>query len=127
MILQCVSVLSISNWEGKNLVEGFWILQINASNITTGGVMLFLSGRVFGGDNGFTWIGTYVTDQRIVKARVLVQRFDPDIESVLPVAGDYEMHFSGDLRDPDNIVGTAVVTGQPHFNLGITLMRKSYL
>ena len=65
------------------MVEGFWILQIETPQFTSGGVVVFTKGKIFGGDNGFTWVGTYAGDDRLIKGRVNVHNFDPDIQSIL--------------------------------------------
>ena len=108
------------------MVEGFWIIQIQTPQFTSGGVVVFIKGKVFGGDNGFTWVGTYETDDRLLKARVAVHNFDPAIQSALGIPGDYEMHFSGDLQG-DTIVGTAMLGNQPQKSLGIRLTKRANL
>ncbi len=108
------------------MVEGFWILQIQTPPVTSGGVVVFIKGKVFGGDSGFTWIGTYETYERLLKARVAVHNFDAAIQSVLGIAGDYEMHFSGNVQD-EVIVGTAILANQPQKSLGIRLTKRANL
>lgn len=108
------------------MVEGFWILQIQTPQFTSGGVVVFIRGKIFGGDNGFTWVGTYETDDRLLKARVSVHNFDSDIQSVLGIAGDYEMHFSGNVQG-EIIVGTAMLANQPQKSLGIRLTKRANL
>ncbi len=81
---------------------------------------------MFGGDNGFTWVGTYGGDGRPVKARIRVHNFDPDIKSVLGIEGDYDMHFSGFL-DGDVITGTAMVASQPQHSIAIRLEKRAKL
>lgn len=105
---------------------GFWILQIETPQVTSGGVIMFINGKVYGGDNGFTWIGTYEGNDRLVKARVRVHNFDPAVQSVLGVPGDYEMHFSGTVQD-DIITGTAMIASQPQHSLGVRLTKRANL
>lgn len=108
------------------MIEGFWILKIQPPPVTTGGVAIFINGKVFGGDNGFTWVGTYTGDERLVKGRVRVHNFDPDIKSVLGVEGDYDMYFSGNIEG-DLITGTAMVANQPQHSLAIRLEKRAQL
>ena len=63
------------------MVEGFWILKIETPQYTSGGVVFFVNGKVFGGDNGFTWVGTYTGDDRLMKGRVHVHNFDPGVST----------------------------------------------
>jgi len=108
------------------MLEGFWILQIQTPQINTGGVMVLINGKIFGGDNGFSWVGTYAGDQRLIKGRITVHNFDPDIQSVLAVPGDYEMHFSGNVQG-NSITGTAMIAGQPQHSVGLQMIKRANL
>ena len=108
------------------MLEGFWILKILPPPVASGGVILFMNGKVFGGDSGFTWVGVYTVNDRLLKARVRVHNFDTDIKSVLGVEGDYDMHFSGTL-DGTLITGTAMVANQPQHSLAIRIEKYSEL
>jgi len=57
-----------------------------------------MQGKVFGGDNGFTWVGAYSVNEQLLKARVRVRNFDTDIKSVLGVEGRLRHAFLGDTR-----------------------------
>jgi hypothetical protein len=108
------------------MLEGFWILKILPPPVASGGVILFMHGKIFGGDNGFTWVGVYSLNDQLLKARVRVHNFDTDIKSVLGVDGDYDMHFSGTL-DGTLIIGTAMIANQPQHSLAIRLEKYSEL
>lgn len=108
------------------MVEGFWILKIETPQYTSGGVVFFVNGKVFGGDNGFTWVGTYTGDDRLMKGRVHVHNFDPGVSSVLGIPGDYDMHFSGTVEG-DTITGTAMLANQPQQSLPIRMMKRANL
>jgi hypothetical protein len=47
-----------------------------------------------------------------------VHNFDPAIQSVFGITGDYELHFSGNVLG-DVITGTAMVASQPQQTLGL--------
>ena len=102
------------------MIEGFWILKIQPPPIATGGVILFTGGKLFGGDNAFTWVGTYLLSNQVLQGRVHVHNFDPQVKSALGVDGDYEMHFSGVL-EPKVITGTAMIANQPQHSLAIRM------
>ena len=72
---------------------------------------MFIKGKVYGGDNGFSWVGTYAEEAQLVKARVNVHNFDPAVQSVFGITGDYELYFSGNIQG-DVITGTAMLTNQ---------------
>ena len=106
------------------MVEGFWILRIEPPPMSSGGIIMFIRGKVFGGDNAFTWLGSYSMNGQVVKGRVRVHNFDPEIKSVLGVKGDYEMHFSGILSGTI-ITGTAMITNQPQHSLALRIEKAA--
>ena len=106
------------------MIEGFWILRIDTPQVASGGVVVFLNGRIYGGDNGFTWVGSYAEDKSLIKGRVNVHNFDPSVPSVLGLFGDYDMHISGTV-DGDTIKGTAMLANQPQHSLAIRLHKKA--
>jgi hypothetical protein len=108
------------------MIDGLWILQIQPPPVTSGGIVVFVNGKVLGGDSGFTWVGTYVLNNCLVKGRVHVHNFDPEVQSVLGVPGDYDMHFSGNI-DGDTIIGTTMIANQPQHSLAIRLNKRAPL
>jgi hypothetical protein len=74
-------------------------------------------------DSGFTYIGTYQGDDRVIKAHLRVQNFDPAVPSVLPLGGTYEMDVSANVQG-DTMTGTAMVSNQPQLSVGIRLTKK---
>ena len=108
------------------MVEGFWIIKIQPPPVTSGGVIMFTRGKIFGGDNAFTWVGTYSESEQVLKGRVRVHNFDPEIKSVLGVEGDYDMHFSGILSG-DLITGTAMIANQPQHSLALRMEKYAQL
>jgi T3SS negative regulator,GrlR len=107
------------------MVEGFWILRIERPE-GSGGVVLFMKGKLFGGDNGFAWTGTYQEFDKILKGTIAVHHFDRAVPSILGIDGDYELHFSGDVRG-DTIIGTAIIAAQPQHSLGVRLTKMADL
>jgi hypothetical protein len=107
-------------------IEGFWIIKFTAAQIYGSGVAVFSGGKVYGGETGFYYLGTYEADGSVVKARVLVRNFEPSIASGFGVPGDYEMDVSA-ILEGDTMTGTAVVTNHPQFSLGIRLTKKANL
>jgi hypothetical protein len=85
-----------------------------------GGIVVFVNGKILGGDSGFTWVGTFIERDGLIKGRVTVHNFDPNIRSVLEVEGDYEMYVSGVVQG-DTITGTAMIANQPQHSLAVRL------
>lgn len=108
-------------------LDGFWIVKFTAAQVYGSGVVVFSNGKIFGGETGFYYLGTYEAEGRIVKARIIVRNFDCATPNGFGIAGDYEMDVSATLQDDRNANGTAVVSGHPQYNLGIRLVKKADL
>jgi len=107
-------------------IEGLWILRFTTDQLTGSGVIVFANGKLFGGETGFYYLGSYEAEGTVVKARVGVRHFDPSVPSGFPITGDYELDVSAILKG-DEIAGTAVVTGHPQYSLGIRMAKKANL
>lgn len=108
------------------MINGFWIVTIEGPSGTSGGIAVLVNGKIYGGDNGFSWIGIYSLHDRLVKGRLQISNFNPNIASIFGYTSDYEMHFSGQLQD-DVLIGTAVVANQPQHSLGLRLAKRAEL
>src|SRR5712664_1411202 len=95
-----------------DMVEGFWIVQVEAVQGSGGGVVVLTKGQIFGGDNGFYYLGRYEVIGASLRARVTVRKFLPEIQSIFGIEGDYELDLSGDIKE-DVVEGKAVVVGRP--------------
>ncbi|HUC30004.1 MAG TPA: GrlR family regulatory protein [Candidatus Acidoferrum sp.] len=107
-------------------LDGLWIVQFTGKEILGTGVVVFSNGKLFGGETGFYYIGSYESDGKMVKARAMIRNFDPAIPSGFRILGDYEMDVSAKLQD-DKLTGTAMIVGQPQHSLGIRLTKKANL
>jgi hypothetical protein len=106
------------------MVEGFWIVQTKGPDGTGGCVAMLLGGKIFGGDNGFCFMGTYYDDASTMKAKVTVQNFDPAVPSIFGLKGDYDLEVSATIKG-DSMTGTAMLVGQPTKSIGIRLDKKA--
>jgi hypothetical protein len=107
-------------------LEGLWIARFHTAELFGSGVVVLANGKVFGGETGFYYIGTYQVDESILKARVMIRHFDKSVPSGFGIEGDYEMDVSARLEG-DEFKGTAVVTNRPQYSLGIRLTKKANL
>ena len=108
------------------MVEGFWIVQTEGVQGNGGGVVVLLKGRIFGGDTGFLYTGTYKTDEKTVSAQVSVRNFLPGVPNILGVQGDFEMVLRGTVTG-GVIKATASVANQEAAGLVVKLTRVSDL
>jgi hypothetical protein len=108
------------------MVEGFWIVQYEGVQGNGGGVIVFMKGRVLGGDTGYVYTGTYQTDEKVITARVLVRNFLPDVPSVVGVKGDFELSLKGNV-DGQVMKASATLVGQAGAGIVVKLTRVSDL
>jgi hypothetical protein len=102
--------------------DGFWTVQFQGTN---GGVVVLTKGKIFGGDSGYTFTGSYEGDSTI-KARVSVQNFVPGVPNVMGRQGNFELEFSGTVSG-DTMNVSANLVGQPTQKLNARLTRKANL
>jgi hypothetical protein len=108
------------------MLEGLWIVQFEGIQGNGSGVVVFLKGHVLGGDNGFTYTGTYETDGKTLSGRVLVRNFLPSVTSVLGIPGDVELVLKGTV-DGETIKGAARVANQETAGIVVKLTKASEL
>jgi T3SS negative regulator,GrlR len=108
------------------MAEGFWIVQTKGPEGTGGCVAMLIGGKIFGGDNGFCFMGTYYADKATMKAKVTVQNFDSAVPSIFGLKGDYDLEVSTTIKG-DSMTGTAMIAGDPTKSIGIQLDKKSNL
>jgi hypothetical protein len=108
------------------MVEGFWIVQYEGMKGNGGGVAMFIKGRVFGGDTGYTYLGPYQTQGNVVKAQLTIHNFLPNIPSVLGVVGDFELNIEGKLEG-DVILGTGSLPNAQAVGIAVKLTKKANL
>lgn len=108
-------------------VDGFWTMRFEGPQVAGTGVVMMKGGKVYGGETGFYYIGNYESDGNVFKARIAVRNFDPAIPSGFGIPGNYEMDVSGVTKDDATMTGTAMITGQPKYNVGIRLTKRASL
>lgn len=108
------------------MIEGFWIVQYEGMKGNGGGVVMFIKGKVFGGDAGYTYIGSYQTQGDLVKAHVTVRNFLPDVPSVLGVLGDFELTIQAKLEG-DIMKGTGSLANSQAVGIAVKLTKRANL
>jgi hypothetical protein len=108
------------------MVEGFWIVQYEGLKDHGGGVAVFIRGSVLGGDSGTTYIGTYQTDEKTIKARIGIHNFLPGVVSAIGVEGDYDLEVIGTVEG-DVIKATGTPVGHQVAGLALRLTRAANL
>jgi len=80
-------------------IEAFWCLSFHSNNHNIPenagfGVVIFESGRVFGGDSNFYYNGTYLLNGGNITAKVRVKRFAAGMPSITGL-DDYVLIIGG--------------------------------
>ena len=87
---------------------------------------MFIKGKVFGGDTGYTYLGSYSSDGNSLKARVMVRNFLPAVPSVIGITGDFELLIDGTVEG-GTIKGTGSLLGGQAAGIALKLTRKADL
>lgn len=106
------------------MVEGFWIVQYEGMQGNGGGVAMFTKGHVFGGDTGYTYLGSYTTHGNSVNARVMVRNFIAGVPSVVGIAGDFELSIDG-VIEGNTIKGTGSLVGVQKPGIAVKLSKRA--
>src|ERR1039458_3020515 len=108
------------------MIEGLWIVQYEGTQGEGAGVVVFVQGRLLGGDFGYTYEGNYVPKEKGMAASIHVANFLPNIASVLGYVGDFDLEFQAPINDRV-IQGTMTLVGQPETSIVVKLSKKAEL
>ncbi|SNT07690.1 T3SS negative regulator,GrlR [Granulicella rosea] len=108
------------------MLNGFWTVEFGSSaGMFGGGVLLLDNGKLWGGDAGYYYVGTYTefSDKFIVDLTLF-----PFIEgyiSVFRTQGQViELNLAG-VIDGDSATAQGHPKGMPHMSFGAKLTRRS--
>jgi hypothetical protein len=108
------------------IIEGLWIVQYHGPQGVDGGVVVLIKNQVLGGDNGFTYSGTYEFKNTVFSAKVLVKNFNPAIPNVLGIPGNFSLSIEGKL-DGNEISGTGSLLNFPDSKIVVRLKKDTDL
>jgi hypothetical protein len=104
------------------MVEGFWIVQFEGVQGNGGGVVFFIKGRIFGGDSGWVYTGTYETDEKAITGHIKVRNFLPEVLSVVGIPGDFELNLNAKVVG-QNMEGSASLVNQAAMGIVVKLTK----
>ena len=111
-------------------LEALWSIQFEVPNIERwgGGVVVFETGRILGGDSSFYYIGDYSVDNKIIQGRVEVKRHNDMLEAVIPGFEDGAYFYKGVIKSDDSITMAGIpemLVGKPEGDkLQVTIVCK---
>lgn len=108
-------------------LEGLWVAQYSGIQGFDNGIVVLIDGQVLGGDNGFTYIGTYQATEVGLNGKVTVHNFDPKIASVIPIPGDYTLTLDVRWQGEGVLQGTGAVADQSAIGMAVKLTKHASL
>lgn len=108
------------------MVDGLWIVQYEGTQGEGAGVVVFVQGRVLGGDLGYTYEGNYAVKDNWIAASIHVANFLPNIASVLGYVGDFELEMRAPITN-NVIQATMSLVGKPGMSIVAKLTKKADL
>ena len=111
------------------MLEAMWTVKFVGTNgamaMGGGGIIVFESGRIFGGDSSFTYIGNYELAGGRISAAVDVSRYDAGLPSVVGL-DKFTLRLSGEIaRESFSVAGH--VEGDPRRQMAVQLRRIAEL
>lgn len=109
------------------MIEALWSVEFMSNLQGAGaGVAVFETGRVLGGDAGFTYVGTYRTNGSRLEANVVVSKYNNHGHSVFGDLRKFTLHLEGELKhDTFDVQGYMVEN--PSLKIAIRLTRRAEL
>ncbi|MGD2095175.1 MAG: hypothetical protein PVH77_09245 [Phycisphaerales bacterium] len=112
------------------MVEGLWVIRfISSLNMWGSGVLVLTKDkRILGGDEGYYYIGTYLTEKNEIRGNANVIQFNTQSVSVFGNSPKFCLMFKGNLKNNDNEF-SAVATSPdfPDYSLKIEGVKKADL
>jgi hypothetical protein len=85
------------------MISGFYSVQFTLpdESQTAGGVMVFINGRLYGGDSSYSYLGTYRADRRNLEVWFRIKLFNGFSESTFSAFEDTrdEIRLSGPFNE----------------------------
>lgn len=110
-------------------IEALWTVDfVSNQGIGGGGVVIFDTERIFGGDGSYYYVGKYSIKDEEVTGIIDVKRYNPHLPSVFSELGDFSLELKGKLAPPHaQFIATGHVVGMPSLSIEIHLKRQSEL
>lgn len=108
------------------MIEAMWTLTFTRPSGESGyGVMVLETGRIFGGDSSFCFIGTYRTDRDTLVARVRVSRHSNALVNIFGI-DNFDLTLRGQIAS-DRLILDGFMDGASDAMLQVVAVRKAEL
>jgi hypothetical protein len=75
-------------------MEGFWTITFQGAEGWGTGVVTLISGKVFGGDEGYVYMGEYGDQDGVFSAHVRVTKHAPGVTNVMGI-DEFDLELNG--------------------------------
>ena len=109
------------------MLEGLWSIEfISNLNVIGTGVVVFESERLFGGDSGYFYVGSYSSIQGVVTGEAEVTHYAGPSNSIFGNVHQFRVQLSGKVTRPTMELSGSVV-GMPALQLGVRCTHRADL
>jgi 2-keto-4-pentenoate hydratase/2-oxohepta-3-ene-1,7-dioic acid hydratase in catechol pathway len=105
-------------------MEGFWTVAFKGIQGFGAGVATLIGGKVFGGDSGYLYTGTYTQQGNTLNARIHVKQYVQGVPNVMGRT-EFDLILTGTLSG-NTITATGTIPGAPGQLVG-TLTKQQEL
>jgi T3SS negative regulator,GrlR len=97
------------------MLEALWSIGFITGQGSVGaGVVIFETGRVFGGDSSFYWVGTYHVKDGTLTGEVDVHRHMEGLPFIFPEIDGGRIRFTGQIASPTMRLTGSLVNDPAH-------------
>lgn len=108
-----------------NYIEGLWAVDFQNQMDLGSGVVVFETNRVYGGDSGWYYTGTYAVEGDEIRARVLIRHYGAPIATVTghSPGQSFEIDMVGTFEGENRMVAVGTVVGDATAPLSFSMRR----
>jgi hypothetical protein len=109
------------------MVEALWGVEFVSSLEVFGyGVAVLETGRIFGGDSSFVFVGSYKIENEIIKANIKCTNDRKVLESIFGNLDEFNLVIEGAVNDREMILQGHLVENT-QLRIGVKLSRRAEL
>jgi hypothetical protein len=113
--------------EGALMLDGFWTAEFGSSaGVFGGGVAVLQNGKLYGGDGGYFYVGTYSFKEKEFHATLEIAPFIEDYPSVFKTVNQkITLELIGSIIDNNQLRAQGYSKGMPNVSFGVKLTRRA--
>lgn len=109
------------------MYDGLWTIEFGSTVNRFGrGVLIFVNGRLLGGDEGYYYSGHYEIDGTTLRGKVNINRFDVNCISVFGNIDHFSLTFSGEINHY-HFSAAGVIPNNPQHQIRVVGNKKEEL